>query len=103
MLKLLATYFLTLLTSLTFGQSIDRFIDTFKVSGTVISSNGDNSIPNGFILISRTKGYSCDSLGNFTLSGLSRGRHKITFSAPGYNDQDTTIKISDDNIRNFTW
>src|SRR5688572_1195864 len=103
MLKLLATYFLTLLTTLTFAQSFDAYIDTFKASGKVISSNTGNPISDGLILISRTKGYRPDSVGNFTLYGLSRGRHKITFSAPGYNDQDTTITISDQNISHFTW
>src|SRR5688572_21439729 len=103
MLKLLATYFLTLLTTLTFAQSFDTFIDTFKVSGTINSSNTGNPITDGLILISRTKGYRPDSLGNFTLYGLSKGRHKITFSGPGYNSQDTVITISNNDISNFSW
>ena len=99
MLKLLLTYCLTLLASLTFAQTTD----TFKVSGTVISANSGEPIPDGTIMITRTKGYKCDSLGRFTIYSLSLGQHKLSFSAFGYDKKDTVVNISAIDVTNFTW
>lgn len=97
--KLLATYCMTLLTSLAFAQTVD----TFKISGTVISANSGEPIPLGFIMITRTKGYQCDSSGRFTLYNLATGHHKLSFSAFGYDSKDTILTITDGDINNLKW
>jgi len=99
MLKLFKTYCLTFLAALTFGQRTD----TLKIYGKVISANSGEGIPDATIMITRTKGYKCDSLGNFAIYNLSRGQHKLSFSAFGYDNKDTTVSISDKDITNFTW
>ena len=99
MRKLLTTYCLTLLSTLTFAQATD----TFKISGTLISANSGAPIPDGTIMITRTKGYKCDSLGHFTIYSLSLGQHKLSFSAFGYDNKDTVVNISNKDITNFTW
>ena len=99
MLKLVTTYCLTFIASLAFAQTTD----TFKVSGTVISANSGELIPDGTIMISRTKGYKCDSLGRFTIFHLTQGQHKLTFSAFGYDTKDTVLNIFETDIVNFNW
>ena len=97
--KLLATYFLTLVTSLIFSQSID----SFKISGKLISANTDAPIPGGTIMFDRTKGVLTDSSGNFTIHNLSTGQYKLSFSALGYDNHDTTINIDKADIDNVKW
>jgi hypothetical protein len=99
MLKLFTTFCLTLLTVQTYAQTAD----TFKISGTVISTNSGEPIPDGAIMISKTKGYKCDSLGNFTIYDLSLGQHKLSFSAFGYDNKDTVVSISGKDITNLKW
>jgi hypothetical protein len=99
MLKLLTTYCLTFLTSLSFAQTAD----TFKVSGIVVSANNGEPIPDGVIMVTRTKGYKCDSLGRFTLYNLTSGQHKISFSALGYPSKDTIISITSSDIDHIRW
>lgn len=99
MLKFLTTYCLTLITLLTFAQTED----TFKISGTIISANSGEPIPDGVIMVTKTKGFKCDSLGRFTLYNLSKGQHKLTFSAFGYNNKDTIVIIADTDISNIRW
>jgi hypothetical protein len=99
MLKLLTAYCLTLLASRTFAQTTD----TLKVSGTIVSANTGKPIPDGTIMITRTKGYKCDSLGRFTIYSLSQGQHKLSFSSFGYDNKDTVVSIFDTDIKNFTW
>ena len=98
MLKLLTTYCFTFLASLALAQTAD----TFKVSGTVVSANSGEPIPDGVIMVTRTKGYKCDSLGRFTLYNLSAGQHKISFSALGYPSKDTVVNITGTDIANFS-
>jgi len=99
MLKLLTTYFLTLLVTVTFAQKSD----TLKISGKIISAKSGEGIPDATIMITRTKGFKCDSLGNFTIYNLSKGQHKLSFSAFGYDNKDTLVSISNKDIINFTW
>jgi len=99
MFKLLTTYCLTLISTLTFAQTAD----TFKITGTIISANSGEPIPDGTIMITKTKGYKCDSSGHFTIYNLPQGEHKISFSAFGYDNKDTIISISNTDITNFTW
>jgi hypothetical protein len=98
-LKLIITYFLTLLVLRSEGQSID----TFKISGVVKSAVTKKGIPGGTIMVTKAKGYLCDSLGNFTLYGLAKGEHRLKFSAYGYPFADTTVFIHNSDISNFTW
>ena len=97
MFKLITAYCLTLLTSVAIGQSLD----SFKVSGTTISLNSGKPIPYATIMITRTKGCQSDSLGNFTIPNLPNGRQTLRFSAAGFNNKDTTILISNSDIKNF--
>lgn len=99
MLKLLTTYCVTFLVSFAFAQTTN----TFKVSGTVISANSGDPISDGVIMITRTKGYKCDSSGRFTLYNLTQGQHKLSFSAFGYDSKDTIITITAADINNLTW
>jgi CarboxypepD_reg-like domain len=99
MLKFIATYILTLLTLFFKSQTLD----TFKISGVVVSAFNKKSIPHGTIMFTRTNGYQCDSLGKFTIYGLAKGQHKLTFSTFGYPSTDTILTIDNDNILNFTW
>jgi hypothetical protein len=89
----------TFLVTLTFAQRND----TLKISGRVISANSGEGIPDATIMITRTKGFKCDSLGNFTIYNLSTGQHKLSLSAFGYDNKDTLVSISDKDITNFTW
>jgi hypothetical protein len=97
MLKFLTIYGLTLLTSVIYGQSLD----SFKVSGTAISLNSGKPIPQASIMISRTKGYQADSLGNFTIPNLPSGQIILRFSAAGFSNKDTTVLISNNDINHF--
>ena len=97
MFKILITYYLALLGSMTFAQSAD----TFKISGIVVSLNTSKSIPYGTIMVTPTKGYQSDSLGHFTIYNLSKGKHDLTFSAEGFDTIDTTVLITDKNIIDF--
>ena len=99
MTKCLLTYCLSLISILSFAQNKELN----KISGTVISGNSGNPIPDGTIMISRNKGYKCDTLGNFTIYQLTSGQHKLTFSAVGYENKDTTITIRDTDINNLKW
>lgn len=83
--------------------SIAQNFDTFQVYGKIVSINSRKPIPNGTIMISNVKGYQSDSLGNFIISGLSKGEHKFTFNALGYDINDTVVKIENKNIQDFLW
>lgn len=98
MLKLSMTYCLTFLSMLTFAQRTD----TLKISGKVISANSGQGIPDATIMITRTKGIKCDSMGNFKIYNLSPGQHKLSFSAFGYDNKDTLLIISEKDITDFT-
>lgn len=84
---------------MTFAQGAD----TLKISGKVISANSGEGIPDATIMITRTKGIKCDSLGHFTIENLSEGQHKLSFSAFGYDNKDTLLSISGKDISDFTW
>ena len=99
MLKFVVTYITSLLTFWTSAQTID----TFKISGVVVSTSNNKPIPDGFIMLTKTSGYRCDSLGQFSVYGLSKGEHKLTFSAFGYPTIDTIIVIGDGDIENLRW
>jgi hypothetical protein len=99
MLKVLVTYCFTVLTTLTFAQTAD----TFKVSGTLRSAYSKEPISDGVIMVTKTKGYKADSMGRFTLYDLSKGEHKLTFGAFGYDNKDTVVNVADANIYSFDW
>jgi hypothetical protein len=99
MLKFFTTYCLTIVASLTFGQTAD----TFKISGAIISANTSKPIPEGIIMVTRTKGFKSDSLGRFVVYNLSQGEHKLSFSALGYDNKDTIVIVANKNIENLTW
>lgn len=54
-------------------------------------------------MYTRTKGYQCDSLGHFTVYGLSSGQQKLTFSSLGYPTTDTIVMVNNADIKNFVW
>jgi len=97
--KFLATYLLTLLTSLTFSQSVD----SFKVSGILISANTNQPISGGTIVLAPKKAVLTDSVGYFTIHGLTNGKYKLSFSALGYDNHDTTINIDNASVGNIKW
>jgi len=99
MLKFFTTYCLTFLASLTFAQTTD----TFKVSGNLVSACSGEPVADGVIMVTRTSGFKSDSVGHFTLYGLSKGQHKLSFSAFGYDSKDTVVTITDANISGFNW
>jgi hypothetical protein len=78
-------------------------VDTFKVVGVVVSVFDKTPIPDGTIMFTRTKGYRCDSVGQFIIHGLANGQHKLTFSAFGYPTTDTIITVNNNDITNFVW
>ena len=99
MAKLLLTCSCILIAVFSFAQKYG----IYKISGTIISANSGEPIPDGIIMVSRTKGFKCDSLGNFTIYNLTSGQHKLSFSALGYTNKDTAININDSDINNLRW
>jgi len=99
MLKLLTTYFLTLITILGLGQSAD----TFKISGIVVSTVSNRPISEALIEFTRAKGVLSDSNGHFVINKLSAGQYKLSFSALGYDSNDTLVTIAGKNITEFVF
>ena len=97
MIRYTLTYCFTLLTSLTIAQSLD----SFNISGTIVSTNNGTPISYATIMLTRTKGTISDSLGYFTVNGLKKGQYKLSLSSLGYNSKDTTITITDHDINNL--
>jgi hypothetical protein len=95
----LLTYFILLITTLTPSPSGE----TFRLAGTVISSATNKPIPHGTIEVSPEKGYKVNRSGKFTISGLTKGRHRLIFSAFGYEKKDTIIAIYDADVIDFRW
>lgn len=96
---ILLTYFITLITSLTYSE----VGDTYTLTGIIISSVTNKPIPFGTIEVSQTKGYKVDGSGKFTIYGLTKGKHKIVLSAFGYGKKDTIITINDTDVIDFRW
>ena len=90
---------MTLFASSIYAQTID----TFKVSGQIFSPNTGDPIVDGTIMYSKMKGVLSDSLGRFTIHGLTRGQYKLSFSAFGYDNRDSVVTINQSNIDNFNW
>ena len=99
MLKLLTTYFLTLITTLGPAQSVD----TFRISGTVISIISNRPISEATIAYTRAKGVLSDSNGHFAINKLSAGQYKLSFSALGYDSKDTLVTIADKSITDLVF
>lgn len=97
MLKFSSTFFLILLVSFANAQKLD----SFEVSGTVVSLNSNEPIPFATIMLTRTQGYMSDSAGNFKIKNLGKGQHILHFSAAGFQQKDTTVFISENDINNF--
>ena len=83
-----------------FGSANAQRIDTFKLSGTIISALTGKPIPFGNIMKTRTSGTQADSSGKFTINDLPKGQILLSFSGLGYDNADTTIILNHD-IRDF--
>lgn len=99
MLKFILTYFLALITLMTFAQKAD----TLHISGILISANSNKPISDGRINFSPKKAILSDSAGHFTIYGLCKGQYKLSFSALGYDNRDTIINIKNENVDNIVW
>jgi hypothetical protein len=99
MLKVLITYFLTLLSLLTLAQNAD----SLKISGTLISANTNEPISGGTIVFAPKKAVLTDSVGHFLIRGLANGQYKLSFSDLGYDNHDTVINIDNANVDNINW
>lgn len=99
MFKFITTYILSLLTLCSKAQNVD----SFQISGIVVSAFDKTPIPDATIMFTKTKGYRSDSLGRFIIHGLTGGQHKLTFSALGYPTTDTTLMLDNGDITNFVW
>jgi len=99
MLKFILTYFLALLTLMTFAQKAD----TLHISGILISANTNKLISDGRINFLPKKAVLSDSAGHFIIYGLCKGQYKLSFSALGYDNRDTIININNGNVDNIVW
>lgn len=96
MLNILTTYFLTFLTTWNFAQSVD----TLKIQGRVVSSTKGTPVSGGSIITTKDKATSSGYDGEFKISGLRQGKHKISFRSVGYYKKDTTINM-ENSTENF--
>ncbi len=92
MIKFINILFITFCTSSTYAQHVD----SFKLSGIVISALTGKPIPYGSIMKTKTSGTLCDSLGRFTIFKLPKGVNKLSFSGLGYDNTDTTVIINNE-------
>ena len=92
MIKFVAIFVITFCISSTYAQHVD----SFKLTGIVVSALTGKPIPYGSIMKSKTSGTQCDSLGRFTIFNLPKGVNKLFFSWLGYDNTDTTIIINNE-------
>ena len=79
-----------------------HFDETYTISGFVYASETRKPIAYGSIKVS-SEVVKVDSKGSFTIHGLRKGKHKLVFTAFGYNEVDTVITFLSGNIKNFRW
>ncbi|TAN01815.1 MAG: hypothetical protein EPN39_01295 [Chitinophagaceae bacterium] len=99
MLKYIATYILVLFSFFSKAQTID----TFRISGVVVSAYNRQPIPDGILMLTSTKGSPCDSSGKFAIYGLTKGEYTLTYKNFDYPNADTIVTINNSNILNFIW
>lgn len=99
MLRLIVTYIFILQSLAATAQSID----TFRISGVVVSASSNEPIAGASIMYSKAKGTMTDEQGRFTISKLSNGLHKLTFSTFGYSTKDTTVVIDNKDMNELVW
>ena len=74
-----------------------RFLDKFSLQTQI------DPIVDGTIMYSKMKGVLSDSLGRFTIHGLTRGQYKLSFSTLATTIGTPWLQINQSNIDNFNW
>lgn len=97
MFKLFSIFLLTLITILTNAQNLDRF----SISGKIVSENSGKPIVAGFIFIDKNNGTISDTEGRFLLSGIKKGKYKLSLRCADFGEKDTLIIIEKQNIKDI--
>lgn len=98
MLKLISVIFILFFTSPLDAQKNNNF----KISGIVNSGYSGKPIPEASINYSKKFGVLTDSSGRFSIHGLTAGRYTLSFTAPGFENKDTVISITNSDTY-FIW
>jgi hypothetical protein len=99
MFRIITTYIFIILSLAAAAQGVD----TFTISGVVVSALSNKPIPGATIMYSKRKGTTTDEQGRFTISELSRGTHQLKISTLGYSTKDTTVLIDNADIKEMVW
>ncbi len=92
MLKIILSIFSLLLVNAGFAQQ-----GPYKITGHILSSDGE-VLPNTNIIFEREKVLISDDHGDFSISGLAKGRYELQFFYIGYDTLITTVKIDQEDV-----
>jgi hypothetical protein len=81
-------------------DSFPQFTDSLKISGRVISALDGKPIPGASVLFTKNKGMHTNEEGEFTITRIKKGTHRIKIRFLDFCAKDSLITV-DKNINNI--